>query len=240
MTLTKGVEIVKNKTELDGIKTVAQYLLNLPIRHYKENCSILDHPFIRIAIYTDKQGQFMKITTKQDEDYAKNCLRNTIDKLEDYISLLVMVSPPYLPLFYKLTNNYLSAKDYAESLKFTWTEVEFPNKDPNVNQREWINYFKRADKNLLMSQEELEVYNNLPNEVEIYRGINSHGDYKGLSWTLDYEKAKWFSTRYDKGKTGKVYKGTIDKKYIFAYFDERNEFEVVVDYTKINDVEEIN
>lgn len=240
MALMKGAGSVRNKTDLDGVKSLAKCMLNLPIKHYKEGCPILDHCFIRNAIYQDEQGQFKEITKKQDEDYVRKYYREEFDKLENYNSFLILVSTPYLPIFFQLTNRYLSDKDYAEALEFVWTGTEFPNKDPNINKRDWISYFKKADRNLLMSNEELEVYNNLPNEVEIYRGINSYGNYKGLSWSLDYEKAKWFSTRYDEGKTGKVYNGTIDKKYIFAYFNGRNEFEVVVDYTKINNVLEIN
>ncbi|MDE5539353.1 MAG: hypothetical protein K2J20_02580 [Bacilli bacterium] len=221
---------MKNKTELDRVKIMAKDLLELPIKFNEEFGFIVHHPFISNPVYLDENKQLKKIETQEDEDYIRNDLRNIIDKMKDYLSFIPLVNKPYLPLFFKYTNEYVSDKDFAEFLKTMWIYVEFPNNDANVSKSDWLKYFKRVDKNLIMSKEELEVYNNLPNEVEIYRGVGSHNNYKALSWTLDYEKAKWFSTRFSKGK---VYKGTIDKKYIFAYFNDRDESEVVVDYTKI-------
>lgn len=50
---------------------------------------------------------------------------------------------------------------------------------------------------------------------------------KALSWSLDYEKAAWFAHRF--GEEGKVYEAQIAKEHIFAYFNSRNEQEVIVD-----------
>ena len=66
-----------------------------------------------------------------------------------------------------------------------------------------------SDMNFMMSNEELEVFNNLPNKFKVYRGItetdmeNIAYD-EGFSWTLLEEKAKWFSTRFAKNKKPKV------------------------------------
>ena len=48
-----------------------------------------------------------------------------------------------------------------------------------------------------------------------------------LSWTLDRETAEWFAHRF--GEEGTVYEAQIPKKYILAFFNGRNESEVVVD-----------
>lgn len=50
---------------------------------------------------------------------------------------------------------------------------------------------------------------------------------KALSWTLDRETAEWFAHRF--GEEGTVYEAQIPKKYILAFFNGRNESEVVVD-----------
>ena len=50
---------------------------------------------------------------------------------------------------------------------------------------------------------------------------------KALSWTLDRDTAEWFAHRF--GENGTVYEAQIQKKYIYAFFNSRNEPEVIVD-----------
>jgi hypothetical protein len=47
-----------------------------------------------------------------------------------------------------------------------------------------------------------------------------------LSWTLDKNQAKWFANRFE--KDGVVLEKRISKKNIVAYFNGRNEEEVIV------------
>ena len=101
-----------------------------------------------------------------------------------------------------------------------------------------------SDMNFMMSNDELEVFNNLPNKFKVYRGItetdmeNIAYD-EGFSWTLLEEKAKWFSTRFAKNKKPKVlelevYKDTPyptkkgDKPKAVAYLNRRKEKEIIV------------
>lgn len=59
---------------------------------------------------------------------------------------------------------------------------------------------------------------------------------KALSWTLDRSIAEWFATRFD--EDGTVYQAQIDKSHIYAYFDGRNESEVIVDPKYLMDITE--
>ena len=59
---------------------------------------------------------------------------------------------------------------------------------------------------------------------------------KALSWTLDRSVAEWFSTRFS--EDGTVYQAQIDKSHIYAYFDGRNESEVIVDPKYLMDITE--
>lgn len=58
----------------------------------------------------------------------------------------------------------------------------------------------------------------------VYRG----GIKRGFSWTLDLATAKWFSNRI--GGTGEVWQATVTKADIIAYYDGRNEKEVIAAY----------
>ena len=73
--------------------------------------------------------------------------------------------------------------------------------------------------------------------VTIYRGVRVN-NYKGLSWTIDKQRAEWFAKRFGiNGEKGYVFTGLIKKKDIIAFFDSRNEEEVVCDYRKIKDIQ---
>ena len=88
-----------------------------------------------------------------------------------------------------------------------------------------------------MSKDELEAYNKLDDLIDVYRGVKPGAKVKALSWTTDKKVAKWFADRYE--KNGKVYKAVIDKKDVLAYFLNRNEYEVVVNYNKLKHIEEV-
>lgn len=62
-----------------------------------------------------------------------------------------------------------------------------------------------------------------------YRGVTSYNakNIKALSWTLDRDTAEWFAYRF--GEEGTVYEAQIQKEHILAFFNGRNESEVVVD-----------
>ena len=105
---------------------------------------------------------------------------------------------------------------------------EFTLKNPNVSKKEMISFFKKAKKEYIMNDEELEVYNNLPDMVTIYRGVRDKKWFRGLSWTLSYEQAEWFATRFD-SETSIVYEVTLPKKEIITFINDRNEDEIIID-----------
>ena len=103
---------------------------------------------------------------------------------------------------------------------------------------------RNSDMNFMMSNDELEVFNNLPDKFKVYRGITESDTEniaydEGISWTLSKEKAKWFSTRFAKNKKSKVlelevHKNTPypakkgDKPKAVAYLNGREEKEIIV------------
>ena len=90
-------------------------------------------------------------------------------------------------------------------------------------------------KEILLSGKAKEILDNLPEQVTIYRGMsvaeNETGDY-GISWTLDKKVAEKFAFDYihnydTNGQEHIVKEIVIEKSKIVAYFDERNEQEVI-------------
>lgn len=106
--------------------------------------------------------------------------------------------------------------------------------DENITAPEFVRIFRRAEKALLMDDDELRQYLALPEQITVYRGIRGRGSLKALSWTIDVEQAEWFARRW--GKNGKVYSATISREDVLAVFTSRGESELVVDYSKLRDV----
>lgn len=76
--------------------------------------------------------------------------------------------------------------------------------------------FKGANKQYLMTDEERKIFKNLPNRVTIYRGSQDISKGTNISWTLDYERAKWFAAEV-------LVKTEVDKSIIAAYFNREKE-----------------
>jgi hypothetical protein len=130
----------------------------------------------------------------------------------------------------------MSQKDFSEFLAEMWTMVEFPNCDHNITVLQFVQLFRKAKLEYMMSDEELTVYNSFPETITIYRGIGQNGKVRALSWSTDVNIAEWFSRRWS--EDGIVMAAEIDKKDILAYFSGRGESEVVVDFKKLKNIRE--
>lgn len=75
--------------------------------------------------------------------------------------------------------------------------------------------------------------------IVVYRGISGSGSKyrpRGISWTSDFEKAKWFATYFNRKHNANlpnchVYETKIQRKNVYFYWDERNEKEFVCNIT---------
>lgn len=94
---------------------------------------------------------------------------------------------------------------------------------------------EELNRDSLMSNKELTVLKNLPNKVKIYRGAATDEiDSKnfGLSWSLKKEVAEFFAFVYRRNyntssSLKKVIEIEVDKNEIIAYFDNREEDEII-------------
>ena len=71
-----------------------------------------------------------------------------------------------------------------------------------------------------MSPKDLWVYNNLPDEIEAYRGVSVGRNKDGLSYTMCKAKAEWFQKRFEReDKKGFLIHTIVQKKDVLAYFN---------------------
>lgn len=94
---------------------------------------------------------------------------------------------------------------------------------------------KESHREKLMSKEEINYLEKLPDSFPIYRGMTveeyESGDF-GVSWSLKESVARFFIEQYmrnfdtqDLPKT--IHQLTIKKDDVIAYFGERKEFEII-------------
>ncbi|HWA27543.1 MAG TPA: hypothetical protein VG734_17945 [Lacunisphaera sp.] len=137
----------------------------------------------------------------------------------------------------------LNDREYWTLLRDVWisSEVTLPDKD------KWLSLLraKRPERDRLMVPSDRRFLARLPDVVTIYRGCGHVDGIYGLSWTLDYERARFFavyacgprrrvlSPQYH-GTTPTIAKATCPKNDVLSYFSRRNEAEIVVDPTKIH------
>ena len=215
------------KTNLDEIRDICKCLLNLPIEENEEFLFILTHPyfeFIEVPIGDSGSFGMINVTTPGGFQKAVDFWEERIDKM-DLISLFMSIRKQYRLLLFKLSKDFLSEKDFADMLAHVWVESENPNMDINVSINESAEFFKEANKEILMEPEDYNYYLSLPDEFTIYRGVSKGRTEKGLSWTRNKEKAEWFASRFG---SGYVLQATAKKRNVLAYFNTRDEDEIVI------------
>lgn len=149
------------------------------------------------------------------------------------ISIMIMISSPYRIQYLHLIKDLLNPKELSEQLGWVWVQTEYPHQ---YDLKMLTGLFEIADKRSLMNDEELKGLDYMPEMVDVYRGTQSEkAKVRGMAWTLDKDKAIWFANRW-KTLRGKVYRATIPKTAIYAYFKGRNEEEIVLNPRRLRNV----
>lgn len=234
---------MKKTTDLKAVKETAICLLHLDIGLTPFSPVVVKHPFLENAqiLMENKETKSLKLINllEDEEELLKwqQEIKKEIEKAENVIQIYIMITKPYIFAFLKFVKQYLSKEDLSKILGDAWSRVEQSNMDNNLSKSQLVSLFKQCDPKILMDEEEYQKFQNFPETLEIYRGVTTYNqkNIKALSWTLKEAKAKWFATRYS--EKGKVYKATIGKQNVLAYFTGRNEAEIVVDPKYLENIE---
>lgn len=171
--------------------------------------------------------------------YFQNLILDIDEENTDLCMIIQSIEPEYRMVFFNDTYKFLDREDYCIGLKESYIRTEGINTiNAKLPLKETLNLFKIADPKILM-KEDYNKFLELPEEVEIYRGTTNKEYIPAMSWTIDKKRAIWFYQKYE--KVGTVFRAKIKKEDIICYLDETScgEKEVIVDYEKIYDVEEL-
>lgn len=233
-----------NTTDLDSVKQTAIAFLYIDIQPTDMAPVIITHPFFTSGITAlrndDGSMRMVNITeNKNDLAEARRAMEELIMEQKNAASVFSLVRDSFQLAFFKHVSAFLSDKDYGELLAHAWTTDENANNNVNVSPAETIRMFKKAKSQYLMTDEERTYLANLPEEFAVYRGANMLEPPDGFSWSTERRVGEWFAKRFDSQEPF-LYKATAAKKDVLAYFSSRDEYEVVVDWRKLKDVEKIN
>ncbi len=168
---------------------------------------------------------------------------------ENWDEVFMIIEKPYRLSW--LEENYdliTDEKAYYEFLKDAYIESEFPM----VGFYEYEDLLKlfwhKNYPKLMMDKDELGFYNQLPQEITIWRGIRVVEELDeenvGFSFTLDKERAEWFAKRFSQdGKgTPMLIEAKVKKDKILSVFLNRGEEEVLVspDNIEVVSIQEIS
>lgn len=171
----------------------------------------IQHPLVYSVPYMDCAFENERLNLYYA--HAKGQLKSAMDA-GDFHKFVFTHQRPYR-LDALLNVKYLMEEDHFLELMFqVYTDSE------NI----WQNY---DEWELLLDEvsgtDPWKTLHELPDgEFKIYRG----GTKDGFSWTLSYEKAKWFANRL--GATHPVWHAIVKREDCIGYYDERGEKEVIV------------
>ena len=241
MSQLPNIIIMRKTTNITELKNLALSFLYLEPTYDEILSFIVIHPFFENAISFDAEGNMIDIHKPEDMEKFRDMFKYRIEKSNDLFQLLTIIRKPYRFTFLKFAKPYLSKQDFDKALAETWISSENPNQDANVPISQFIRWFNAANKNTIMTKEDHAYYDSLPDTVDIYRGVAvGRADKDGLSWTHNPDTAKWFAHRFDTdSQQGYVLHAQISKSDIFAYFNTRNEDELVCNSKKISIVNRI-
>lgn len=126
--------------------------------------------------------------------------------------------------------NDLDDKDYGKFLINAYVNQDYISVPIDILNALFTS--DRVDKTTLMDEDELIKFNNLPNEVTIFRAMTldefKSGNFR-FSWTLNRDIAEDFLSRNTllSGKKCVIHKMVIPKSEVIAYINARNEEEII-------------
>lgn len=219
-----NLDIIKNR----AIQLI--YIKPEPI----EDSGFCKHPYISnsIILLPDTNESFNIF-----QDIEKYCIwqeafTENIRHMRNSYSIACLIKSYYKPVFFESIKECLSEKDFAEILSNYWASFGITG----MPKTKFLSWFQEANKSYLMDKGERKVFDALPKEVTIYRGVDNPEYKYGFSWTLDKKVAQWFANR-NESKRAYVYECIVDKEDLICYFEIRNEKEVIIDPETLKEYE---
>ena len=189
---------MRKETDLAKVKNLLKDFLHMPVEETELSPIVVQHPIFETG-FSYINDKMTNILTPEGFAAVAKQVEKDIDRIDDALGCANILRRSYYLTFLKFAKESLSVSDFSVLLGKFWTEEENPNGDVNVPVSLSARWFKSADKQTLMHEDEYEIYKNLPNSFTVYRGVTPGRNPDGMSWTREYDKAEWFANRFGEG-----------------------------------------
>jgi hypothetical protein len=195
----------------------------------REAGTMINHPLIHEFYVPGQNGRYnrsLELKREQIEEWEKEGKWASI--------LFVYIERPYRLEYLNHYSADMPDDVYWDLVGDVWTDSE------NIWQHldEWREAFssdRPGREHLMVSEandelaDERSYLDSLPDIIKVYRGTSAPDSIgSGLSWTLDRDKALFFAKRLKlRGQTARIISGKVRKENVIAFFDRREEKEIV-------------
>ena len=205
------------------------------IHQYKLYCSLPSHNRSQMPKERQDENYFI-LGLKQNLKTCIKLIQKQRIKDEDQVDEILCFASSFnrMEVFFQM---FIKGKLRGKLLSYAFKEA-YQDSDNLFNHKEEIKkLFKKGwiKGEEMQTVESLKFIQELPKKVTIYRGMTLEekrsGDF-GISWTLNRDIATFFAHEYDRNfathqKEKTVHSLRINKSDIIAYFNERNEDEIL-------------
>ncbi len=212
----------------------------------KEIPFILSHPLFSSSAYMDEDNNLKNVTYENFNEVVELHIKRLKDIVENekrigdkIVKFLIHINKPYRLEFFNLLKEKIETKTtYNELLYWIWCDTEFPHQI-GINKAVLLFKNSKFDIKLFSDKEDFEFYNNLNEKIIIYRGLQGKdAKIRGLSWSLNKEKAIWFANRFK--QKGNLYQAEINKRDIYAYTNSMGEEEIIINPRYLKNIQLIS
>lgn len=174
------------------------------------------HPLVYSMMHFDALNAMVNNSLKVKKECIKKAMAD-----KNYQQVISMHEKPYRVDAFIQIARHLDEKEYWKILANVWIDVE------NIYQYDefWPIIFSKKGSHKMMNKEEKALLKSFPKQIAIYRG-HQRNNVDGWSWTVDYHKARWFSTRLC-NDAPMVSRKVINKSDVIALLLRRGELEII-------------
>ena len=199
--------------------------------------------FLKTPINAVDDGRAIFSAIQWDEDSLE--LANTADHFYGGLSGVGNPRPNFVWLCFEETD--VGDLIRGAVLRRGWMDGKHGSKlrVSGCSRTRLLKWFRMASPQTLMDDEERAILGALPALIHAYRGApgeNAKEAGGGISWSLDQAVAEGFAKRapYWVGKPAIVVEAQIPRDAVVAYFNERQESELVVNWRKVRDIQMVS
>lgn len=160
-----------------------------------------------------------------------------LQEAKTVFEVMSLLKKEYRLSFLNRVYDYITDDEFSINLVRAYVDTETPDEDLDMSKDKLLEMFRKTNIEQTMTTEDKDILQSLGNKIIVYRGVSDRKrdkvDY--ISWTYNYEQAEWFAKRYN--EKSMVYKAEIDKQYIFALTNRRQETEIILDPNHLSNIQ---